>query len=386
MSQSQLHPRRIGLISSQARSLINFRGPLIRAWVSHGVQVFALAPDFDVESRAEVADLGAVPVDFRIDRAGMNPVRDVLDLASLVRCLRGLRVDASFAYFIKPAIYGTLAARLAGVRHRFVMIEGAGYVFSRQGDVETWRSGAMRRLVTTLYRIALAGAERVFFLNQDDVELFVSQRMVERDQVCAIGGIGVELDRFAVAPLPEGVPVFLLAARLLVHKGVLEYVEAARRIRAERPEVRFLLLGSPDLNPASVSTAELQRWHDEGVVEWQPHVVDVRPWFAQASVFVLPSWYREGVPRTIQEAMAMGRAVITTDMPGCRDTVTPDETGLLVRPRDVNDLVTAMQRLIDDPALVARMGAAGRLRAQACYDVHQVNARILTAMGVSAGG
>ncbi|MBA4742647.1 MAG: glycosyltransferase family 4 protein [Azoarcus sp.] len=386
MSEPQLRPRRIGLISSQARSLINFRGPLIRAWVSRGVQVFALAPDFDVESRAEVAELGAVPVDFRIDRAGMNPVRDAVDLAALVRRLRTLQVDASFAYFIKPAIYGTLAARLAGVRRRFVMIEGAGYVFSEQDDTDAWRSGAMRRLVTALYRVALSGAQRVFFLNEDDVELFVSQRMVKREQVCTIGGIGVELDRFAVAPLPDGTPVFLLAARLLAHKGVGEYVEAARRIRARRPDVRFLLLGSPDLNPASVSAADLQRWHDEGVVEWQPHVADVRPWFAQASVFVLPSWYREGVPRTIQEAMAMGRAVITTDMPGCRDTVTPGETGLLVRPRDVDDLVAAMERLVDDPALVARMGAAGRLRAEACYDVHRVNARILTAMGVSGGG
>lgn len=374
--------RRLGLISNQAFSLVNFRGPLIRAWAERGVKVCALAPDFDAETRSAVRALGAEPVDYRLDRAGLSPVRDLADCAALVRCLRRLELDASFAYFIKPAIYGTLAARLAGIHRRFVMIEGAGYVFSDADDARSLRRRALRAGVVALYRAALSGAEQVFFLNRDDVDLFVANHMARPAQVLEIGGIGVELDRFSPAPLPDGPPVFLLAARLLAHKGVREYVEAARRMRVRHPELRFLLLGSPDLNPASVSEAELLRWHDEGLVEWQPHVTDVRPWLAQASVFVLPSWYREGVPRSIQEAMAMGRAVVTTDTPGCRDTVVPGESGLLVGRRSVDELVVALERFVAEPALAARLGAAARRRAEERYDVRRVNRVILSAMGL----
>lgn len=384
MPQSHPRPlRRLGVISSQAFSLCNFRGPLIREWVSQGIEVFALAPDFDERSRAAVEALGARPVDFRLARTSISPVRDLADLFALTRLLRGLNLDASFAYFIKPAIYGTLAARLAGIRRRFVMIEGAGYVFADGPEAGGWRRRLLRAAVTAMYRVALSGAEKVLFLNRDDVDLFVSQGMVRVAQTLELGGIGVDLEHFAPAPLADGPTACVLAARLLAHKGVAEYVEAARRIRALHPEVRFVLLGSPDLNPASIPEAQLRRWHAEGVVEWQSQVEDVRPWLAGASVFVLPSWYREGVPRSIQEAMAVGRAIVTTDAPGCRDTVAQGENGFLVRPRDVDDLVAVLMRFVDDPVLARRMGSASRARAERLYDAHQVNRRILATMGIA---
>ncbi len=378
MLSSSVRPiRRIALISSQAFSIANFRGPLIRAWGDAGVAVFALAPDHDDASRRAVQALGATAVDYPLSRAGLNPLRDLASLFALMRILRRLGVDASFAYFIKPVIYGGLAARLAGIRRRFAMIEGAGYVFA--DDARSLRRRMLRSAVSRLYRAGLSGVERVLFLNRDDLELFVGAGMVDRRQALLTGAIGVDLDHFAPAPQPA-VPTFLLAARLLANKGVREYVAAARRLRGS---AHFILLGGTDANPASVSRAELEAWAAEGVVEWCDHLADVRPLIARASVFVLPSYYREGVPRSIQEAMAMGRAVITTDMPGCRDTVIDGENGILIPPRDVDALVAAMRRFIDDPALAARMGQASLRLAAERFDVRAANARVLAAMGLS---
>lgn len=382
---TSLAPMRIGVISSQAFSLHNFRGPLLRDWARRGHQVFALAPDFDDESRRAVIALGAVPVDCQLDRAAMRPLHDAIDLIRLVGVLRRLRLDHTLAYFIKPVIYGTLAARLAGVAQRYAMVEGAGYVFSEQGGSESLRRKLLRGAITALYRVGLRWANAVFFLNRDDIEMFVERRMVRREQAVLMGGIGVELEHFALATSVTEPVTFVLAARLLAHKGVREYVEAARRIRAMHPQTHFLLLGSPDLNPGSIDAATLAGWHAEGVVEWHPHVADVRPWLARASVFVLPSWYREGVPRSIQEAMAMGRAIVTTDMPGCRDTVEEGVTGLLVQPRDVDALVAALLRFVESPELIATMGSAARARAERLFDVRRANKVISRVMGLESG-
>lgn len=374
--------RRLGLITSQAFSLHNFRGPLIREWVARGIQVIALAPDYDDADRRAVTALGAEPVEFRLDRASLRPLQDIRDLLALIRLLRRLDLDATFTYFIKSVIYGTLAARLAGIGRRFAMVEGAGYVFSETEAGARLSTRLLRSVVSAMYRAALRGADAVFFLNAEDVDLFLDRRMATPEQVEQLGGIGVELDRLAPAPPVLGPVTFLLAARLLVHKGVHDYVEAARRIRRQHPAVRFVLLGSPDLNPASVSEQQLRDWQAEGVVEWQPHVADVRPWLAEASVFVLPSWYREGVPRGIQEAMAMGRPIITTDMPGCRDTVERGVTGFLVPPHDIDALVVALLRFIEAPTLIAEMGRASRLRAEALFDVRRSNRLVLDRMGL----
>lgn len=376
-------PERIALISSQAFSIPNFRGALVRAWVCAGAHVFALAPDYDADSRDAVRRLGAEPVDYRLARVGRNPFADLQAVAELARILARLRPDATFSYFVKPVIYGNLAARLVGIGRRFSMVEGAGYVFS-DSPAPSLRRRALRMLVSRLYRIGLQGAERIFFLNRDDIALFVEGGLVDAARVVDIGGIGVELPDYACQPPRAEVPVFILVARLLAEKGVREYVAAARRIRALRPDIRFLLVGGTDANPGSVGTDELAAWAAEGIVEWSGHVADVRPWLARASVFVLPSYYREGVPRSIQEAMAMARAVITTDMPGCRDTVEPGRNGLLVPPRDIDALCRAMQFFIDDPARCVSMGEASRQLAHERFDVRRSTRLMLTAMGLQA--
>lgn len=368
------------IVTSQAFSMVNFRGPLIRDLVEAGVQVHALAPDYDDELRQKVLELGARPVDFRLTRTGMNPVRDGVDTLRLAALLRRLRPDVALGYFIKPVIYGTLAAWLAGVPQRVAMIEGLGYVFTVSGDRQTWKRKLLRTLVGGLYRFALARAQKVIFLNGDDLAEFVQAGFVHEAKAVKLGGIGVELADWPLAP-PATQPVtFLLAARLLREKGIVEYAEAARQVKVLHPEVRFILLGGLDPNPGGMSQSEVQTWVNEGILEWPGHVA-VRPWLAQASVFVLPS-YREGVPRSTQEAMAMGRAVITSDAPGCRETVDEGVNGFLVPVRDVPALTNAMLRFVEDPVLIGTMGRESRRLAEIRFDVRTINARLLKILGV----
>ncbi|MVW63044.1 glycosyltransferase [Massilia sp. NEAU-DD11] len=371
---------RIGIIANTAFSLINFRGPLIEAMGKRGMAVYAFAPDYDERTRAAVRSLGATPMDFSLSRAGMNPFRDLVDLVKLVRQLRDLKLDASFCYFIKPVIYGTLAAVLAGISRRVAMIEGVGYVFT-EGEQFGLRRRVLRTLVIQLYKLALSQTQRVFMLNPDDRKMFVELGMVEPEKVRLLKGIGVDLDQFIVEETSAEPVSFILIARLLKEKGIYDYIEAARIVRRQHPRARFVLLGSVDLNPGSISLEEVKAWVAEGLIEWPGHVSDVKPWIAQSSVFVLPS-YREGLPRSTQEVMAMGKPVITTDVPGCRETVEHGVNGFKVPVRDSAALAEVMLTFIRSPHLVEMMGRASRRKAEQTFDVHKINAEILEAIGV----
>jgi glycosyltransferase involved in cell wall biosynthesis len=375
-------PTCLALITSQAFSLGNFRGPLIRDLVRAGIEVYALAPDYDPAQREVVRALGAVPVDFSLSRTGMNPLRDGLDMLRLAILLRRLRVDMSLGYFIKPVIYGTLAAWVAGVPHRFSLIAGLGFVFTPSSARLSRKRRMLRKGVEGLYRLALRRVERVIFQNDSDLAEFVEGGLVAAEKAVVICGTGVDLAEWpSVRPVVEPV-TFLLAARLLREKGIVEYAKAARRVKARYPQARFILLGGLDPNPGGLSRAEVQAWVAEGLLEWPGHV-EVKPWLAQASVYVLPSYYREGVPRSTQEALAMGRPVITTDAPGCRETVVDGENGFLVPVRDVEALAERMIRFIEEPALIETMGRAARRLAEERFDVRRINARILEILGIA---
>ncbi len=375
-------PIRLALISSQAFSLGNFRGPLIRDLVRAGVAVYALAPDYDPTQRAVVRALGAVPVDFSLSRTGMNPLRDGFDMLRLAMTLRRLRVDASLGYFIKPVIYGTLAAWLAGIPHRFALIAGLGFVFTPSGARLSRKRRMLRKGVEGLYRLALGRVERVIFQNDNDLAEFVEGGLVSRGQAVCVRGTGVDLAEWPwVRPVVEPV-TFLLAARLLREKGIVEYATAARRVKARHPQARFVLLGGLDPNPGGLTRTEVEAWVADALLEWPGHV-EVKPWLAQTSVYVLPSYYREGVPRSTQEALAMGRPVITTDAPGCRETVVDGENGFLVPVRDVDALAERMIRFIEQPGLIETMGRRSRRLAEERFDVRRINARILEILGIA---
>lgn len=373
--------RSIAMLTSGAATLANFRGPLIQAFVTHGIKVYALAPDHDETTRAAMIALGAEPVDVPLDRTGMHPLRDISDMLALIGIFRRLRPDAVFGYFIKPVTYGTIAARLAGVRHRFAMVAGLGYIFTPNTGPDTPKRRVLRTIASALYWIAFRLCHIVFVQNEDDRHFFIQRGIASEGKVEVLAGSGVDLNRLSPAPPVTSPVTFLLMARLLREKGIAEFVEAGRILKRDHPDARFVLLGGWDPNPGGFTTQEVQTWADEGLVDWLGHQSDVRPIIAASSVFVLPS-YREGKPRSTQEAMAIARPIITTDAPGCRDTVVEGVNGYLVPIRDAHALAAAMKRFLDRPDLIAPMGKASRTLAEERFDVRRINAHILRAMRI----
>lgn len=368
---------KIAVISNQASSMLNFRGSLLAELDRQGHEVLAFAPDFSPETRSALADLGAQPVEFTMSRSGINPLREVAVIFELRGLLRRHKPDICFTFFVKPVIYGTIAAWSIGIKRRFGLIEGLGFGFTAAPEVDV-RRWVVQRFLVLMGRLAMARLNRVIFLNPDDRKEFVDRKLVASAQTELLGAIGVDLEEWSVEPFPEGPVTFILVARLLRDKGIREYVEAARMIRTSHPEARFLLVGGLDENPAAISRAEVEAWVAEGLIEWPGHV-PVKQWLARASVFVLPS-YREGVPRSTQEAMALGRPVITTDVPGCRETLINGRNGFLIPPRDPVALAGAMRHFIEHHHDIEPMGAESRKLAEQRFDVHVQNQKLMAFM------
>jgi glycosyltransferase involved in cell wall biosynthesis len=373
---------KIAVIASLAQSLVNFRGPLLATLAAAGHEVIACAPGHDAAVNSWLAKFGVCYHSIPLDRAGMNPVRDVALLFHLTRTLRRLRAGLVLGYTVKPVIFGSLAAYLARVPFRFSIITGLGYAFTPVPHSSVART-LVKGLLLTLYRMSLATNQAVFFQNPDDQALFIQYRLVTPQQGILVHGSGVDLDHFHESE-PVDTPVFLLIARLLKDKGIREYVDAARHVRARHPEARFQLLGPYDPNPSAIRPEEVDAWRHEGAIEYLGETDDVRPFLRACSVYVLPS-YREGTPRTVLEALATGRPAITTDAPGCRETVVHEWNGFLVPPRDAQSLAKTMEIFIDKPELIRVMGKRSRSLAVQKYDVHKVNAVILNAMGLESG-
>lgn len=372
--------KRFLMVAGYPESLLNFRGPLLNALLAAGLDVHVAAPDLpensDVRKRLEAS--GIQVHEIPLNRTGMNPVSDLGSLFNLWRLMRRLKPEFSLAYTIKPVIYGNLAARLAGVPHRFALITGLGYAFQGEAGQRSW----LKRIVQNLYRFALASVKKVFFQNPDDEALFYDLGILDSSnrKTVVVNGSGIDVDSFTVTPFPETTQ-FLLIARLLGDKGVREYVQAATQVRKQYPDTVFGLVGWIDENPDAIDVAELQSWVDSGVVKFYGRLADVKPAISDSSIYVLPS-YREGTPRTVLEAMAMGRAVITTDAPGCRETVVHGQNGFLVPVKSVTELAVAMIHFIEKPELVVAMGKESRLLAEVKYDVRKVNEHMLREMGI----
>jgi len=370
---------RVLVVAGYAPSLINFRGDFIRALVEKGCDVYCCAPsladDYAVVSALE--SIGAKPVNIDFNRVGISPLRDIFLLFNLFFLIRNISPDRVFLYTIKPVVYGGIAAWLAGVPKIYHLITGLGYAFSGDGGAG---KRIIQRIVFFLYKSSLSHSACVFFQNPDDLSLFKSLGIVKKETVCkVVNGSGVNVQRFSLVPVSNA-PNFLLIARLLKDKGIREYVEAAVIVKKINPSARFLVVGWVDNNPNSISHDEVRMWSELGV-EFIGKLDDVRPAIAECSVYVLPS-YREGTPRTVLEAMSMGRAVITTDAPGCRETVVDGENGFLIPIKDSEALSVAMLRFIDDPSLIKTMGNRSRELAEEKYSVEKVNVFMLDAMGI----
>lgn len=373
--------RRIAVVASLTLSLVNFRLELLKRLVEAGNDVIAFAPENDAEVIEVLQGIGIRFVQIPMARTGLNPLADLRTLVVLWRHFRRLKPDIVLPYTMKPIIYGGLAARLAGVPRRFALVTGLGHVF-REAKPEGF-SALVRQISVRLYRLALAGTERVFVYNDADADDILENRMIaDKSRMLLVAGSGVDLDRFRQSEPRCDPPIFLMISRLLHDKGVVDFVDAARMVSRRHPDARFQLLGSFDANPNAISPTDIDGWVSEGTIDYLGETRDVRPFLAACSAFVLPSYYREGIPRTLLEALATGRAVITTDMPGCRDTVTDGENGLLVPPRNPEKLAQAMETLLERPELFASMGERSRRLAADRFDVHAVNRVLLGEMGL----
>jgi glycosyltransferase involved in cell wall biosynthesis len=359
--------KRLLFIVNELHFFVSHRLPLALAARDAGYEVHVATRPGD--GTVPIESLGLVHHAIRLSRSGRNPLAELLAVWRLTRLLRSVRPDVLHLVTIKPVLYGGLAAKLARTHGIVAAVSGLGFVFTSE------RAGArvLLGLVKGLYRLALGHRNlRVIFQNPADMSLLIDQGIVARDKALLLPGSGVDLSEYQAQPEIDGEQVVVMAARLLKDKGVGEFVEAARRLRRDGMRARFLLVGEPDPgNPQSVTVRDLQVWRAAGDVELLGFRRDIAKLFSASHVVVLPS-YREGLPKVLIEAAACGRAVVTTDSPGCRDAIEPGITGLLVPVKDVDALVHAIRRLIDDSALRRRMGQAGRQLAERRYSIERI--------------
>ena len=376
--------KRILLIASFPESLPNFRGDLIQAFNKAGFHVHCAAPELSghIKVKNKLDNWNCTCHNLPFKRSGINPIFDLMALISLVFLLFRYRFQIVIGYTIKPIIYGSVAAWLLRVPIRVALVTGLGFSFT---SLDGFGYSFTQLVAQHLYRIAMFCATKVFFQNKDDSALFVDNGWVDPAKIQLIAGSGVNTACFPFVSVTQKSPIhFLMIARFLRDKGLVEYVEAARIIKRKFPSVVFSLAGWLDNNPAAVPQEDLNRWVSEGTVNLLGKLEDVCPAISACSVYVLPS-YREGTPRTVLEAMAMGRPVITTDAPGCRDTVIEGENGFLVPIKSPAALVEMMMRFIEQPELLEVMGKKSREFAEGKYDVHKVNEKILKSLDVISG-
>jgi glycosyltransferase involved in cell wall biosynthesis len=375
---------KVALISQNASpGLLIFRKDFIEYLVNQGCEVYAFAIDYKTESRSVVKAMGAIPVDYSLSKTGINPFVDLRDTWRLSRQLKCISPDVVFGFFVKPSIYGALAAWLAGVPRRIAMLEGLGYIHTPSKHGMSFKKRLLQRVHGLLCTIGYAFANKVLFLNQDDPKDLSKVAFLDQKKLQVLGPIGLNLQAYPYSEPDLTKPVrFIFIARLLAEKGIFEYLAAARLIKQRFPSAEFVVLGwlDPD-NPSALTKKQLDEVIKEDLIIYPGHVSNVNEWIANSHVFVLPSFYREGIPRSTQEAMAIGRAVITTDVPGCRETVVDGVNGFLVPPWNAEVLADKMLYFIENAEAIKRMGDESYRMAVEQYDVQKINpilVRIIT--------
>jgi glycosyltransferase involved in cell wall biosynthesis len=368
---------RVVIVGALPESLLNFRGELLADLVSEGHEVIALANKAAPSVIAGLGNLGVSFYSFPVQRNGMNPLEDVKTFFALRKHFQNLKPDVVMAYTIKPVIWGGLALRSMPNIRFYALITGLGFAFHATGSLRK----LLTRVVIALYRLALARASQVIFQNSDNRNEFVKRKILPDSRCSTIDGSGVNLSRFKQSSQPEQECVFLVLSRLLGDKGLREYASAACLVRKRFPEVMFKLVGPEDSSPDSIPLVEVQSWQEQGWVDYYGATDDVKPFLNECSVFVLPS-YHEGMPRTVLEAMSVGRPILTTDAPGCRETVVPGENGFLVAKADAKALAERMIWFIENRDKWKTMGIRSRQIAEERFDVRKVNSKLMSILGL----
>jgi glycosyltransferase involved in cell wall biosynthesis len=367
-----LDRKKIFIVGAYPDSVCAFRGHLISKIISTGHDVTVMTAFASAEVQREICALGAEFLAYPIERNGTNPWKDLGTKSFLSKTFVKHKPDLILAYTIKPIIWGGVAARSIHNCRFSALVTGLGYAF--QG--RTFKQRLLCHLTSNLYRYSLRRANNVIFQNVDNLNEFVSRKIIPNTKCRIVPGSGVSLRHYKQAPLPDGDIRFLLIARLLKEKGIREYVEAARIVKKQFPTARFLLVGPSDPSPDGIPIEQINNWDSEGLIEYCGATNDVRPYLNDCHVFVLPS-YHEGMPRTVLEAMATGRPILTTDVCGCRETVENGKNGWLVPKADSQALAERMVWFLKHPSQLAIMGNESRTLAEKRFDVELVNAKML---------
>lgn len=372
--------KKILVIASLANSFLGFRKPLLLALVNRGLNVHVAAPliSTNVSVNKELKRYGIITHDISMQRTGLNPLSDLKTTIDLYSLMKKIQPDLTLGYTIKPVIYGNIAAWCSRIPRRYALITGLGYAFQESADNN--KRKIIRSIVQGLYRFALNKTSSVFFQNPDDEALFRERKILtEKTPSFVVNGSGVDLNEYPETSLNNSKIRFLFVGRLLGDKGIREYIKAAEIIKKQYQNIEIDIVGSLDINPDAIQQSELDQWIKHGIINYFGELQDVRPNIAAASVFILPS-YREGVPRSTLEAMSMGRAIITTNAPGCKETVIDGENGFLVPVKNSELLVNAMEKFILNPELIKSMGKKSRMIAEEKFDVKKVNQQMLQGM------
>ena len=372
------------LIGTVASSFYGFRADLIYKLLEHGHQVYAFTSEYADDDLKKIAALGAIPITYELNRGGLNPLADIVATYKLSKKIREIKPDLVFSYFSKPVIFGTIAAKLAKVPKIIGMLEGLGYTFTEQPEGLNKKTKLIKTIQVFLYKIALPQLDKLIFLNPDDPKDLLEQYAIKVQQVEVLGGIGLNLKDYPYQPLSNIQPPinFLFIGRLLKEKGIHDFIAAAKLVKKLYPETQFTVLGAIDpYNLGALKQSELDELIASDIIHYPGHVNNVKDWISNSHVFVLPS-YREGVPRSTQEAMAIGRPIITTDVPGCRETVQNGVNGFLVPKWDPEALAEKMVYFIEHPDQMKMMGAASHKMALDKFDANKVNQKLLNILGL----
>lgn len=369
---------RIILIGTTADSMINFRKTLIKEMSESNHEVFCFAIDYNKEQKDKIKKLGATPVDYILSRSGLNPFSDIKNTIKLSSKIKDIKPDIVLSYFSKPSIYGSWAAKLAKTPNIFAMLEGLGFCFTSQKEGKDWKKIFLRRIQILLYKITFPRINGLILLNKDDETDLIKKNNINV-KTFILGGIGLDLNEYPYTPINKNNKIsFIFIARLLREKGIFEYINAAKIIKIKYPETTFNVLGAIDSeNPGGIKLEQLEELKNTGIINYPGFVKNVNEWLNNSDIFVLPSYYREGIPRSTQEAMAIGRPIITTNVPGCKETVHEGKNGFLVSPWSAEDLAEKMIFFIENPDLIEKMGQESYHIAKTKYDCHKVNYNLM---------
>lgn len=375
---------KIVIVGTIASSFYGFRADLIRVMREKKYTVYAFTSEYSDADLKEIESLGAIPITYELNRGGLNPLADIVATYKLSKKIRKIKPDLVFSYFSKPVIFGTIAAKLAKVPKVIGMLEGLGYTFTEQPEGLNKKIQLIKKIQILLYKFSLPQLDKIVFLNPDDPKDLVDEYAINVRKVEVLGGIGLNLKEYPYQSIINTQqPInFLFIGRLLKEKGIHDFLNAAKIVKEKYPETQFTVLGAIDPhNLGALTQSELDELIASNIILYPGHVNNVKDWIAKSHVFVLPS-YREGVPRSTQEAMAIGRSIITTDVPGCRETVQNGVNGFLVPKWNSEALAEKMIYFIEHPEQIEKMGYESYKIAQSKFDAEKVNQRLMNILGL----